>query len=232
MIRATLEARDLCTADQATEPVRGVSIAFERGTFNVLAGTEEGSKHRLLRLLGLLERAGSGDVLVEDRATAALADHQREELRNLRFGYVFASPFLLSSFTVLENVAMPLFRISHSEPEEARIRTSELLDFVALTDLSATKVGDLTAPEQQRVSLARGLSNRPAILWVEKLDGSLVGAELYRFASLLRRTAAEDGTTVIATASTKFLTERNDRVIEIADGEVHSDSRLAEELGA
>lgn len=227
-----LEARDLCAADQGAEPVRGVSLAFEPGTFNLLTGDEACGKHRLLRLLGLLEVPSSGDVFIEGRATSALTEAAREELRNVRFGYVFAAPFLLTSFTVLENIAMPLFRISHSEPDEARLRTGELLEFAGLTDLAGENVRALSPAEQQRASLARGLANRPAVLIVENLDAELGGADLQSFASLLRRTATHFGTAVIATASLQFSAERNDRVIELGAGEVRADSRLMEELGA
>ncbi len=209
-----LEARDLCSADQEPTPLRGLSIAFARGTFSLLTGADGGGKNRLLRLLGLLEMPASGEVFFDGRATSALADSEREQLRNTRFGYLFSSPFLLPSLSVVENVAMPLFRISHSEPDEARVRTSELLEFTHLADHSIARVGDLSPAEQQRTALARALANRPALLIAEAVAPAI--------AALLRLACVRFDVTVIASVPRDFPTEPADRVIEIDGGAVRA----------
>ena len=205
-----------------------VSADFAPGRFHLLAGESGG----LLRVLGLLDLPESGEVLVEGRATAALAEEARAELRAQRFGFVFAAPFLLTSFSVIENVAMPLFKISHVEPEEARRRTGRLLAFAEMSEAAEARIEDLTLRAQYHVALARGLANEPAILFVEDLDGALAGAELAGFAALLRRVPAELGATVIATASPAFAVEKSDRVMEIARGVIVRDSLLQPEPGA
>src|SRR2546426_697944 len=91
--------------------VRRVSLAVEAGTWCVLHGVEGCGKNLLLRLLGLLETPDSGEVFVRGAPTRALDEAARLELRNRVFGYVFAEPFLLDTFLVAENVAMPLFKI-------------------------------------------------------------------------------------------------------------------------
>lgn len=209
-----------------------VSADFASGRFHVLVGGTAGEGNALLRVLGLLDLPESGEVFVEGRATTGLDEETRAGLRAQRFGFVFAAPFLLTSFSVIENVAMPLFKVSHVEPEEARLRTGRLLAFAEMSEAAEARIDELTLRAQYHVALARGLANGPAVLFVENLDGALAGAELAGFAALLRRVPAELGATVIATASPTFAVEKSDRVLEIARGVIVRDTLLQPEPGA
>ncbi len=207
----------------------GLSLSFARGTFTVLTGEPGSGRAALLRLLGLLDAPATGEVLLEGRPTAALREPERDELRSQRCGFLFTAPFLLATFTVVENVAMPLFKISHVNPEEARVRTDRLLDFVGLTSVAQDPAGTLAPFEQHAVSLARALANDPAIITVESLETSLSPDEAARFTGLLQRTCGHFGVTVIATAPTDFAAATADRVIELANGAVVRDSLLTSE---
>ena len=145
------------------------------------------------RFAGLLEAPPAGEVLIQGSATRDLGEEARTDLRTQRMGFAFAAPFLLGSFSVIENVAMPLFKVSHVSPEEARRRTEAILDFVGLAEAAEVPVHELTVPAQYHVAIARGLVNEPAVLMVENLDGVLVGEELEQYAGLLRRAAAVYG---------------------------------------
>ena len=202
-----------------------VSADFAPGRFHLLSGESGG----LLRVLGLLDLPETGEVLVEGRATTALDEAARAEMRAQRFGFVFAAPFLLTSFSVIENVAMPLFKISQVEPDEARRRTDRLLAFAEMADAAESPIEDLTLRAQYHVAMARGLANGPAVLFVENLDGALAGDDLASFAALLRRVPAELGAAVIATASPAFPVENSDRVLEFARGVIVRDSLLQPE---
>ena len=206
-----------------------VSAEFAPGRVHLLLGAAGGESSALLRVLGLLDLPETGEVLVEGRPTRELDDEARAGLRAQRFGFVFAAPFLLGSFSVIENVAMPLFKISQVGPEEARRRTERLLAFTEMSDAAEAAIDDLTLRAQYHVAVARGLANEPAILIVENLDGTLAGEELAGFAALLRRVPAEFGATVIATASPAFAVEKEDRVLELARGVIVRDSALQPE---
>ncbi|MCE9609534.1 MAG: hypothetical protein K8R23_04925 [Chthoniobacter sp.] len=221
-----LALRDVSCASGFGLPV---SADFASGRFHLLTGSTPAETGALLRVLGLLDLPESGEVLVADHATAGLDEEARAKLRAQRFGFVFAAPFLLTSFSVIENVAMPLFKVSHVEPDEARRRTGRLLEFAEMGDAAESRIEDLTLRAQYHVALARGLANEPAVLFVENLDGALAGPELAGFAALLRRVPAELGTTVIATASTAFAGEKTDRVLEVARGVIMRDSLLQPE---
>ena len=124
-----LELRAVSGTGQDGETVCGLDASFAPGRFHVLRGPDGCGKNLLLRWLGLLQPPEAGEVLVQGSATRALSEEARAELRTQRFGFVFAAPFLLTSFSVIENVAMPLFKVSQVTPEEARRRTEALLGF-------------------------------------------------------------------------------------------------------
>ncbi len=212
-------------------PVCDLSLAIHEGTLNLLAGDEQGGGHLLLRLLGLLEMPDAGEILFRGEGTRVLPEDARAELRNQRYGFLFAEPFLLPSFSVVENVAMPLFKISGVGADEAQQRTEAMLEFAGMGDFGNETVDRLTHTRQLRVSLARALVNQPEILIIENVDASMSGAELSGFMELIHRTGAEFGTTTILTARDRGLLNSTGRVIELAGGAILRDTQTAVENG-
>ena len=228
----SLELRGITCIRNEDAPLRDITVAFEAACFHVVLGGPGSGKHVLLRLLGLLEAPDAGDVILSGISVGSLAAEAQADLRARRFGFVFAAPFLLSSFTVIENVAMPLFKVSQVTPEEARRRTEEILAFVGLGEVAEAAVDELSTDAQFRAALARGLVHEPPILLVEELDHALAGEGLRQFTDLLRRAATEFGATVVATASPTLACKLSDRVLEIEGGIIRRDSELLPEPGA
>ena len=181
-----------------------MSAIFDGG-LHLLRG---GGGGHLLRLLGLLERPASGEVLLLGQPTSALDDAARADLRNRRCGFVFAAPFLLAGFSVAETVAMPLFKISQVGPDEARRRTEAVLEFCGLTAEAQSVAAALPPAAQHRVSLARALVNEPALVLVEHPDADI--------ATLLRQATMRHHLTAIATVQPTFSPEPSDRVLDLA----------------
>ena len=212
-----LELRNVtCGADGHV--LRGLSLRFAAGEFHLVTGEPDCLRAALLRVLGLLDAPESGDVFLERCNVASLAEAERDEVRNQRCGFLFAAPFLLPSFTVVENVAMPLFKISHFTPEQARERTDLLLDFVGLAAEAQQSVDELTGIQQHAVSLARALANSPAVITVESLDAGLAPAESASFTALLRQCCTRFGVAVIASVPVGFPGEPGDRIVAIDSG--------------
>jgi ABC-type lipoprotein export system ATPase subunit len=209
--------------------VGDISMVFAAGRLHLFRGVPEGGKVALFRFAGLFEEPAQGEVLVQGNSARGLAEDVRTELRTHRLGFAFAAPFLLGSFSVIENVAMPLFKISNVGPEEARRRTEAMLEFVGLSDAAETPVDELAVPAQYQVAIARGLVNEPAVLMVENLDGVLTGAELEDYAALLRKAAATFGPAIVATASPELQPQPGDRVLDIGDGVIVRDSEFLPE---
>jgi len=227
-----LELRGVTCIRNEDAPLREITLSFAAACFHVVLGEQQSGKHVLLRLLGLLESPDAGDVILSGIPVRSLTAESQADLRARRFGFVFAAPFLLSSFSVIENVAMPLFKVSQVSPEEARRRTEEILAFVGMSDFAEASVDDLSIDAQYRAALARGLVHEPPILLVQELDSTLAGDELCRFTDLLRRASEEFGATVVATGSPALPCKPSDRILEIAGGLIQRDSQLLPEPGA
>lgn len=224
-----MSALELCGVSgigQDGEAIGEFSASFAPGRFHVLRGPAHCGKSLLLRWLGLLQPPQGGEVLVAGSATRCLSEEARAELRTQRFGFVFAAPFLLASFSVIENVAMPLFKVSQVTPEEARRRTETLLEFAGVAEAAELPVEDLSPRAQYQVAVARGLVNEPSFLIVEDLDGTLAGEELHAFMELLHRASERFGTTIIATASLGLPLLWPQRILDIADGAIANDVEL------
>ena len=209
-----LELRNAtCAADGLA--VRGLSMSFDAGAFHLVTGGPANLRTALLRVLGLLDAPISGEVFFEGCDVASLTEPERDSIRNQRCGFLFAAPFLLSNFSVVENIAMPLFKISQVNPAQARERTDLLLDFTGLTSQAQRHAGELTPFQQHAVSLARALANNPALITVESLNADLAPEDTASFASLLRQCCARFGVTVIAAAPADFPAEPGDRILAL-----------------
>ena len=201
-----------------------ISLSFSPASFHLLMGEPGSGRNALLRMLGLLEPPAAGEVLFEGQPTAALTERERGEICSQRCGFLFAAPFLLQAFSVIENIAMPLFKISHVNPEQARERAERLLDFVGLKDSAQQPASELTLFQQHTVALARALANEPVLITAESLENALPPEEIARFAGLLRQASARFGVTLIASASNNFLSEPADRVIAVTASGIVRDS--------
>lgn len=229
---AVLEARGVSGLGAGGETICAATARFAPGRLHILRGPPEGGRDWLLRILGLLALPERGEVLLGGQSTRALSEAARAELRSQRFGYVFAAPFLLTSFTVLENVAMPLFKVSHVTPEEARRRTDRALEFVGLSAVMESAVQELPLLSQHRAALARALINEPACVIVEDLAPVLGDADFAQFLELLARAAESRGLIALAAVPPACLPPGAPRVLEIADGAIIHDSLLLPEPGS
>jgi ABC-type ATPase involved in cell division len=230
-LASVLELRDV-SCRRGPAAVCGIDLAFAPGSFSLLTGAADSGHELLLRLLGLLEIPDTGVVLLEGAPVPANPEEARVKLRDRRLGFVFAAPFLLPAFSVIENVAMPLFKLSDVDPTQARSRSEALLDFVGLLEREQALCGTLAPFEQHRVSLARALVNEPAALLIENLDAALADEELRAFTALLRQCVTRFGVAVLATATASFPSEPADRVIELADGTLPRDPEFLPKAGA
>jgi ABC-type lipoprotein export system ATPase subunit len=206
-------------------PVNGVSLEIREKSLNLLSGDGHSGKGLLLLLLGLLEAPDRGEILFRGEGTRTLGEDARAALRSQRFGFVFAQPYLLPSFSVVENVAMPLFKISGVGADEAQRRTEAMLDFTGMGAFAEALVEQLTYAQQYRVSLARALVNEPEVLIMENLDAGMPPGLLSEFIGILRRAGEEFGTAAIFTTKEKDVPGFEGRVIELADGAVSRDSQ-------
>jgi lipoprotein-releasing system ATP-binding protein len=203
--------------------VHEVDLRVAPGSLLWLEGPVGGGKELLFRLLSLTEFTDGGEVMVESRCCHALSHPEIAELRARKFGFVAAAPFLIPTFNAIENIAVPMLKISHRTMPEAQDRIAELLDFTGLVGKEEGPAAGLSALDQARLTLARALANDPVAIFVEDLDGTLARDESAVLYKLLRRTCATYGAAVIALGGGAAPHERR---VEVVDGRVERDSAL------
>lgn len=202
------------------ERVHAFNYAFESRRIYRLDGPEHGGKHLLWRLLTLLDRPAGGELVLGEAVTTRLSDQGLAELRNREVGYVFPTPYLLPGFTVVENVAMPLFKVLQVDPAEAKKITEEVLALTGLTDVGSETLDGLSALQQQVAALARAVIHRPSLLGIESLGKNLTPDDALLFSDtcqrLVTRFELAAVTTVAAGAEIMFANV----VLEVQNGTV------------
>lgn len=200
--------------------IENITASFDPGMVCEFDGPDLPGRALLLSILGLLEPADSGEVSLNGQTLTHLAEEDLRRCRNQTFGFLFHNPCLLPSFSVAENVAMPLFRICGADTAVARERTIEVLEFCEIAHLENQLVGRLPPSEQRRTAFARALVHGPKVLVALSLRG---GLELF---DLAIQTANKLGLCVLWSPEEGQSTKRAQRQIRIQDGRITSDKLL------
>lgn len=206
-----------------TQVLFELDLSFEESTFNSIIGQSGSGKSTLLNILGTLDKATSGDVLINGKNTQAMKKNELSKLRNEAIGFIFQFHYLLPEFTALENVLMP-YRISKKPvTEEVMNRALELLDIVGLTQVKDNLAINMSGGQQQRVAIARALINNPKIILADEPTGNLDSDTTEQVYELLREINLRFKTTFIIITHDRHIAEKADRIIEIKDGRINLD---------
>jgi ABC-type lipoprotein export system ATPase subunit len=201
--------------DGPAEIIRNFTYRFRSGSFYHLSGPDLGGKHLLLQILGLLLPPDSGEVIVDGSPMTDLDVDDLGEIRNRKYGFLFSSSFLLPAFTVLENVAMPLFKIAQVEVSEAKVITEEILEIVGVSRIATTSVGQLDELDEMLAALARALVHHPRVLIAELVGSNMRDGEAELLLSTLRASGQRLGLVVIATLAPHLSWRQADVRLEI-----------------
>ena len=197
--------------------VDAIDLRIDPGEFLVVAGPSGSGKTTLLQLLGALDRPTEGEILFERRDLARLPDAELTQLRLETIGFVFQQFDLIPTLKARQNVEVALApqRLSRSERED---RVSELLEAVGLGPRGEHLPSELSGGEQQRVSIARALANRPRILLADEPTGNLDSATGEEIVALLRSISDQRGQAVVLITHDASIAARAGRVVRMQDG--------------
>ncbi|MCP4684570.1 MAG: ABC transporter ATP-binding protein [bacterium] len=220
-----LSATDLHREFQTTEgtlPVlRGVTLEVKKGQMAVVTGASGVGKSTLLHLLGGLDRPNTGDISIGRHLLGTMSETDLARFRNQRVGFVFQFHYLLSDFTALENVMIPMF-LADKPHREAVERGELLLESVGLIDRKTHRPHELSGGEQQRVAVARALANDPDIVLADEPSGNLDTGTGRKLHDLLIRLNSENSTSFLIATHNRELADTCRQEFVMAGG------RLAE----
>ena len=211
--------RDFAVGPVVVHALRDVDLTVGRGQLVAVRGRSGSGKTTLLSLIGGLDRATSGDVVVDGRSVGAMSPEALVELRRRKIGFIFQAFGLLSILSAAENVEVPL-RLVKAAPAKREERVATLLELVGLGQRGRHRPHELSGGEQQRVAIARALANRPDLLLADEPTGQLDSATGRSIMSLLRAVVRSEGVTAIIATHDPSLIDLADRVIDIHDGRI------------
>ncbi len=214
--------KDYYVADMTVRALKKININFRENEFVSVLGPSGCGKTTLLNLIGGLDHATGGDLLIWGRSTKHFKDRDWDVYRNHRIGFIFQSYNLIPHQSVLANVELAL-TIAGLDKETRIARAKEALDKVGLSDQYYKKPNQLSGGQSQRVAIARALVNNPDILLADEPTGALDTKTSTQILDLIREIAKER--LVIMVTHNADLAERySTRIIKLLDGELTDDS--------
>jgi len=199
--------------------LRGVSLDFPEGDFVAIMGSSGSGKSTLLNLLGALDRPTHGQYILGGRDVSTMDDDELSQARNEMIGFIFQSYNLITQYTVLENIEVPLqYRRGYPPISAAdRARCLDVATIVGLADRLDHRPFQLSGGQQQRVAIARALINDPEIILADEPTGNLdskTGEEIMQILERLNR----EGRTIIMVTHESDVARRAKRQIFMKDG--------------
>lgn len=202
---------------QPLHVLRGGGFDLHRGEIIALVGQSGSGKSTLLQCVGLLDRPTSGSILVCGVPAQKMDEDARTKIRRNKIGFVYQRHNLLSDFTALENVMLPMMANGMSE-FDARGRAIGLLKSANVAHRASHLPGEMSGGEQQRTAVARALANMPDILLADEPTGNLDPAHAMAVFDLLLKLVRENKMAMLFVTHDMTLAARADRKITIQDG--------------
>jgi lipoprotein-releasing system ATP-binding protein len=202
------------------EVLHQIDLTLQHGEFVALMGPSGSGKSTLLNIIGLLDRPSAGSLYIDGQHTADLSDSELTKLRGHSIGFVFQSHFLISAFTALENVMMPMLVDQRFPNAAMRERAHNLLAEMDLDKWEDNLANNMSGGQQQRVAIARGLAMNPALILADEPTGNLDTKSTDTVFEMMRRVNVKDKTTFLIVTHNLDLAQRCDRLIEVVDGRI------------
>ena len=203
--------------DSLVKAVDDISISVEKGEFVAIVGTSGSGKTSLLNLLGGLDYADSGEVIIGGQSLLNMKDEERTVFRRRNIGFIFQNYNLVSMLNVYKNVVLPI-RLDGNKPDDEFI--GKILSLLGLTEKSRNRPTQLSGGQQQRVAIARALASKPKIVLADEPTGNLDSRTSAEVIGLLQMTNREFNQTIIMITHNEEIAQQADRIIHLEDGRV------------
>ena len=202
------------------DALKNINLIIEDSKLTTIIGNSGSGKTTLFNMIGAIDRPTEGTVIVDDIDIFNLNEKELANYRNEHIGYIFQAFYLEESFTVLENIIMPLVirGISKKEREEKALNIAKKMGIESKLMAKASK---LSGGEKQRVAIARALINDPKIILADEPTGNLDSKNGDVIMDLLKELSNEGKTVVLITHNNEYANKYSDKIIHLKDGETY-----------
>jgi lipoprotein-releasing system ATP-binding protein len=200
--------------------LKDISFGVKEGEFASIMGKSGSGKSTLLYILSTMDTDYTGELFLNKKLVTGQPHQELSHIRNKHIGFVFQFHYLLSEFTVLENVMLPAKKLaekSHSEIENDAMEKLNMLDIGKLAKQRASRI---SGGEKQRVAIARALINNPTILMGDEPTGNLDSKNSENVFSIFKRLKEEKGMSLLVVTHDEDFAKRTDRIILMEDGRI------------
>lgn len=204
------------TKEIETLALENVNLKVEKGEFLSVMGPSGCGKSTMLNIMGLLDNATEGEILINNVDTTKMKDKELAHFRNETLGFVFQSFHLINSLNVLDNVELPLM-YRKSTNEKRSLKAKEVLERVGLSHRQKHFPSQLSGGQCQRVAIARALIGNPKIILADEPTGNLdskMGSEIMELLFKLN----DEGTTIVMVTHDEHIAKSTKRIIRFFDG--------------
>lgn len=217
-----IEAKNIFKSFNNVEVLKGVDIQVNTGEVVSIVGASGAGKTTLLQILGTLEKMDKNkdsSLYIAGENISKLTQNQLSKFRSEKIGFIFQFHQLLPEFTALENVCLPAY-ILGKKKDYAKKRAKELLDYLGLSERFLHKPSQLSGGEQQRVSVARALMNRPSVIFADEPSGNLDSESAEQLHKLFFSLRDEFFQTFVIVTHNNNLAQMADRKLVMQDGKI------------
>lgn len=221
MEKIILEARDIkrtySNGIVEVPAIKKCDISIAEGEFVAVVGKSGSGKSTLLHILAGLDEPDGGEVWIEGKNIVEMGEREKAVFRRRKLGYVYQDYNLMPEFTAYENIALPLRMDGKRENREEVL---DLLDTLGIGDCEKKFSQEMSGGEQQRVSIARALVAKPAVIFADEPSGNLDGENAKNVAELLAKASEQFRQTIVMVTHDRQMADYAHRILRISDGVV------------
>jgi lipoprotein-releasing system ATP-binding protein len=200
--------------------LKDISFKVNEGEFASIMGKSGSGKSTLLYILSTMDTDYEGELFLNEELITGKPNKELSKIRNRHIGFVFQFHYLLSEFTVLENVMLPAKKLAVKSDEEIEHNAMEKLNMLNIGNLAKKRASRVSGGEKQRVAIARALINNPDILMGDEPTGNLDSYNAENVFQIFKRLKEEEGLSLLVVTHDLDFAKRTDRIIEMEDGTI------------
>jgi putative ABC transport system ATP-binding protein len=200
--------------------LKGITLTIDAGEFTVIAGPSGSGKTTILNLIGCVDTASEGKVVVGGKETGTLSERQLTDLRLHTIGFIFQSFNLIPVLNVIDNIEFPLLLQDKLSPKERRIQVMKFIDRVGLSQYANHRPSELSGGQRQRVAIARALVTKPQIVLADEPTANLDSVTGQNIIDLMKEINTAEKTTFLFSTHDHSIMNQARRIIRLHDGRI------------